>query len=122
MSARDALKAYERLINRHDFGLLVDLIAPDAVFWFADGSHAGLAEIRAAFEQTWQNLADETYWLDEVVWITDGDTSAACIYRFNWKATVDCKPRSGSGRGTTVLDRAAGRWQIVHEHLSAYPG
>ena len=56
------------------------------------------------------------------MWIADGDTAAACIYRFNWKATVDGKPRSGSGRGTTVLDHAAGRWQIVHEHLSAYPG
>ena len=121
MSARDALKAYELDINRHDFDLLVELIAPDAVFWFSDGSHRGTAAIRAAFEQTWRNLHNETYWLDEVEWIADGDIAAACTYRFNWKADDNGQSISGSGRGTTVLRRAGGRWQIVHEHLSPDP-
>ena len=53
MSARDVLRAYEDRINRHDFDLLIDLIAPDATFWFSDGTHRGIAEIRTAFEATW---------------------------------------------------------------------
>jgi ketosteroid isomerase-like protein len=122
MSARDALKSYELVINRHDFDALLDLIASDATFWFSDGSHRGIADIRAAFERTWQALADETYWLDELEWVAEGDVAAACVYRFNWQTTIDGKPASGSGRGTTVLSCTAGRWQIVHEHLSRFPG
>lgn len=54
-------------INRHDFSLLAGLIADDASFWFSDGTHQGLPEIRAAFEHTWQSLGNETYWLDDLV-------------------------------------------------------
>jgi ketosteroid isomerase-like protein len=117
MTPRDVLQAYEDRINLHDFDLLTDLIAPDATFWFSDGTHRGIGEIRAAFEATWRALADEHYWLDQLEWLAEGDTAAACIYRFNWK-TADA---SGSGRGTTVLRRVDDRWWIVHEHLSGMP-
>lgn len=123
MSARDALKAYEDRINRHDFDLLADLIAPDATFWFSDGTHHGIDAIRAAFEATWQVMGDsERYWLDQLDWIAEGDSAASCTYRFNWQTTMDGQPASGSGRGTTVLKRVGDRWWIVHEHLSRNPG
>jgi ketosteroid isomerase-like protein len=123
MSARDVLRAYEDRINRQDFALLTDLIAPDATFWFSDGTHSGIAAIRAAFEATWQVMGpSERYWLDQPEWIAEGDSAAACIYRFNWEITVEGKRDSGSGRGTTVLQRADDRWWIVHEHLSRFPG
>lgn len=122
MSAREVLKAYEDRINRQNFDLLIDLIAPDATFWFSNGTHSGMAAIRAAFEATWQVMGpSERYWLDELEWIAEGDSAAACIYRFNWEITVDGKRDSGSGRGTTVLRRVGDRWWIVHEHLSRWP-
>lgn len=123
MSARDVLKAYEDRINRQDFDLLTDLIAPDATFWFSNGTHSGIAAIRAAFEATWQVMGpSERYWLDQLEWVAEGDSAAACIYRFNWEVTVEGKRDSGSGRGTTVLKRVDDRWWIVHEHLSRWPG
>ena len=123
MSPRSVLRAYEERINRHDFDFLTDLIASDATFWFSDGTHRGISAIRAAFEATWRTMGDdERYWLDQVEWIAEGDRAAACTYRFNWTATVEGKPVSGSGRGTTVLNRVADRWWIVHEHLSRQPG
>ncbi|HEV7275561.1 MAG TPA: nuclear transport factor 2 family protein [Devosiaceae bacterium] len=121
MSARDILRAYEDRINRHDFETLSELIAEDAVFWFSDGSHHGLAEIRTAFERTWRTLSDETYWLEERRWLAEGDLAAACTYRFHWRAVIEGRAASGAGRGTTVLGLRNGRWQIVHEHLSADP-
>jgi len=121
-SARETLASYTDHINQQDFDLLTDLIAPDATFWFSNGTHRGLAAIRVAFEATWQIMgADEHYWLDQLEWIADGETLAACIYRFNWTTTLDGKPVSGSGRGTTVLKRVGDRWSIVHEHLSSNP-
>ncbi len=119
LTPKDLLAKYERRINRHDFGEMVPLIAPDAVFWFSDGSHVGIDAIRAAFERTWEALQNDTYWLDEVRWIAEDDEVAACIYRFNWRTTIKGQPASGSGRGTTVMRKIDGRWQIVHEHLSA---
>ena len=118
MSARDVLAAYENRINAHDFDLLLDLIAPDALFWFSDGSHRGIAEIRSAFEATWRSMGDdEKYWLDQLEWIAESDTAAACIYRFNWQS----RDRSGSGRGTTVFANTSAGWRITHEHLSPFP-
>lgn len=122
MNSPDAvLDAYEGRINRHDFELLVPLIAADASFWFSDGSFIGHTAIRAAFERTWANLADETYWLDERRWLARGDDAAACSYRFNWQATVNGSPAAGQGRGTTILRRDSEGWRIVHEHLSGLP-
>lgn len=120
-SAEAAMALYAAGINHHRFDELVPLIAEDAQFWFSDGTHCGIADIRTAFETTWSRLTDETYWLEEVSWIAKGDAAASCVYRFCWVANVDGIRRSGSGRGTTVLARSDGRWQIVHEHLSARP-
>jgi ketosteroid isomerase-like protein len=118
MTAREVLAAYAERINRHDFDLLTDLIAPDASFWFSDGTHTGIAAIRAAFEATWRVMGrDEHYWLDQHQWVAEGDNAGACTYRFNWRTPA----ASGSGRGTTVLKRVGDRWWIVHEHLSSSP-
>lgn len=123
MTARDVLAAYADRINLQDFDQLTDLIAPDATFWFTSGTHTGIAAIRAAFDATWQMMGkDEHYWLDQHNWIAEGDSAAACTYRFNWTATLNGEAMSGSGRGTSVLKRVDDRWWIVHEHLSRYPG
>jgi ketosteroid isomerase-like protein len=122
MNPRATLETYEQRLNLHDFDAVADLIAEDAVFWFSDGSHRGRADIRAAFERTWRALADETYWLDQLEWLAEGHQVAACAYHFNWKARIGGEAASGTGRGTTVLSQARGRWQIVHEHLSHRPG
>lgn len=112
---------YEQRINLRDFDEVAPLIDRNAVFWFDDGSHVGLDAIRAAFERTWANLVNETYWLEDLEWLVSADIAAACTYRFYWKAGIDGEPRSGTGRGTTVLRRFDDGWKIVHEHLSANP-
>ena len=115
------MAAYADLINRHDFALLIPLIDPEASFWFSSGTYGGHDAVRAAFERTWQRLADESYWLEDLVWIARGMEAASCIYRFRWRATVEGQPSQGTGRGTTVLTRGENGWRIVHEHLSAFP-
>ena len=118
MTARDVLAAYAERINAQDFDLLLDLLAPDAVFWFTDGKHRGVDAIRAAFEATWEAMGpNERYWLTEIEWVAEGDAAASCIYQFNWSA----RGMSGSGRGTTVLARTSAGWRIAHEHLSRLP-
>ena len=112
------MQQYAERINNHRFDDVAHLIAPDAVFWFSDGSHGGLASIRTAFEATWAVLTDEVYWLESLRWIAVGDGAASCIYAFHWQATVDGQSQAGAGRGTTVLAKQPDGWKIVHEHLS----
>jgi ketosteroid isomerase-like protein len=119
LGPEDVLAAYEERINQHDFDLLAPLIASDATFWFTEGSYAGHAAIRAAFERTWATLNNDTYRLDQRHWIARGDDVAACSYRFVWTTTIDGERRTGSGRGTTILRRDAGTWRIAHEQLTA---
>lgn len=122
MSPQDFMHEYERLTNTHDFANVAPLLADDAVYWFSDGSFEGVAEIRGAFERTWAIIQNERYAISDVRWFWQSDDSAACMYSFSWHGTVDGAPAEGSGRGTSLLRRDAGRWQVVHEHLSLRPG
>jgi len=115
------MAAYADLINQHDFSLLIPLIDPEASFWFSSGTYQGLTAVREAFERTWQRLANETYWLEDLTWIAKGAEAASCTYGFHWRATIDGQHAEGMGRGTTVLAKGEIGWRIVHEHLSAFP-
>ena len=116
--AEDVLEAYRTKINGHDFDQLVPLISEAAIFWFNDGSREGIAAIRQAFEATWRSFPHERYWLEDQRWIAQGDVAASCVYHFRWEAVVEGTPRSGGGRGTTVLALEGEAWKIVHEHTS----
>ena len=91
--ADKVLARYAEMINRHDFNLVSPLIAEDAVFWFGDGSHVGLAAVRAAFEATWRHLVDETYWLEDVRWIAQGNDAASCLYSSTGAPSLTAFPR-----------------------------
>ena len=115
------MAAYAALINRHDFTLLAPLIDPKASFWFSSGTYEGHEAARDAFERTWQRLANESYWLEDLRWIAMSADAASCIYSFHWRATIEDQIVEGKGRGTTVLAMTESGWRIVHEHLSAFP-
>jgi ketosteroid isomerase-like protein len=112
------MQAYEAANNSHVWANVEPFIAVDATYWFTDGSYSGRAEIRAAVEATFTKIQDETYRITDVRWPLKTDTAAVCTYRFSWEGIVDGAKRSGTGRGTNVLEKRGDAWQIVHEHLS----
>ncbi len=112
------LKAYEAANNSHVWENVAPFIAPQASYWFTDGSHFGIDEIRRAIEATFANIQDETYEIRDVRWPLVKDDAAVCTYTFHWRGIIDGQAKSGSGRGTNALQRNNGAWQIVHEHLS----
>ena len=109
---------YERAANSHDVGRVLPLIADDATFWFTDGSYRGREEIADALARAFATIQDEVYEIKELEWVTLTAEVAACRYRFCWRGMVDGQPGSGRGRGTNVLVKRDGAWQIEHEHLS----
>lgn len=112
------MQSYEQVNNSHVWANVEPFIAKDATYWFTDGSYNGIDEIRKAIESTFAKIQDEVYEIKDVQWPTITDANAVCTYLFYWQGLVDGKPASGSGRGTNVLEKRNGSWQIVHEHLS----
>ncbi len=119
MSPDDFMREYEAAAASHDLERTLPLIAPDAVFWFSNGtSHVGRAAIEAAFRANFETIEAEIYRIVDLEWRTRSEDSAACTYRFEWSGKIQGAPASGSGRGTSVLTRHGSSWLIVHEHLS----
>lgn len=114
----DFMQAYEQANNSHVWTNVEPFIALNATYWFTDGSYEGIDEIRQAVEATFEKLQDEVYKIFDVRWPVATDGVSVCTYRFSWQATIDGVKQSGSGRGTNIVEKRNGSWQIVHEHLS----
>jgi|SRR5580692_4477785 ketosteroid isomerase-like protein len=112
------MTAYEQANNSHDIARVMPMIAEDAVYWFSDGSYSGLDEIKGAIELTFDTIHDEVYQVGDLEWVALTADHAVCRYRFSWTGVIDGQPRAGQGRGTSVLVRRDGAWQMLHEHLS----
>jgi ketosteroid isomerase-like protein len=112
------MNRYEQATNSHEIDRVVPLIVPYAVYWFSDGSHRGLEEIRGAIERTFAAIQNEVYEIRDLEWIVMAADHAVCRYRFSWTGLVDGRPRSGRGRGTNVIVKRDGAWRMRHEHLS----
>ena len=124
MTPEECMAEYGRRNNTRRFADVAPLIADDAVFFFNDGTHKGIAAIQKAFEDTWAwDVSDESYSIEDLYWVAAGESVAACTYQYLWEGSVAGRPRAllGKGRGTNVLYRNGDRWQVVHEHLSADP-
>jgi SnoaL-like domain len=57
--------------------------------------------------------------MHDLEWVVVTDVVAVCRYRFRWSGVVEGVAKSGRGRGTNVVVRRNGRWQMLHEHLSS---
>ena len=115
----DFLKAYEHANNSHVWGNVEPFIASDATYWFTDGSYKGIETIRTAIEATFAKIQNEVYAIKDINWPLVTENEAVCTYAFSWKGVVNGQIASGNGRGTNVLKKRDGSWQIVHEHLSS---
>lgn len=112
------LEAYEEAANSRDFSKVAPFIAGDATFWFTNGQFSGKQEIKKAFEDTWQNIQDETYTISDIKWSAATYWAAACTYSFKSDGITNGERQVYEGHGTSIIRRMAGRWRIVHEHLS----
>ena len=126
-SAKDVLAAYEDRINRHDFDLLTDLIAPDATFWFSDGTyrgidavarriaaaHAALVERTSALASEVQRLEHAARDLDARLAARQGDLQRTVTRRGDLEANV--------AAATSRLDERI-RVKVQHPHFISTVG
>jgi len=122
MSARGFVKLYEQSLAAQDWDQVAPLISDNASVTFSDGSvHKGKQQVRAAFERNFAAIADETYRILNVHWLLDADNVATYLFDFHWTGTIQGQLAEGGGRGTAVLIREDGKWQLLAEHLGPAP-
>jgi ketosteroid isomerase-like protein len=120
MTPDQFMAQYERATGSHDLEGTLALIAEDAVYLFSDQScHIGKPQVPAVLANNFSAIRNEHYQLSALRWLTSSQHLAVCIYQFSWSGEIDGTPRSGHGRGTTVLRRTDADWLVLHEHLSA---
>lgn len=118
------LNRFEELAEKEDFRLIQNMIHERAFFRFNDGDFVGRPAVQAAYEKTWQggaNIKKELFYLSDIVVLSTDHASATATYTYNWEGALDGKPFRIQGRGTRVLVKEQGRFQIIHEHLSRLP-
>lgn len=120
MTPDDFMRRYEAATASHDLEATLALIADDAIYLFSNQtSHFGKAEIEAVLRRNFEAIKAETYEIRDLTWLAVSDEVAACLYEFHWSGVFNGQPASGHGRGTSVICRIEGAWQVAHEHLSA---
>jgi ketosteroid isomerase-like protein len=118
------LHAFEALAEKEDFNLIRDKIHERAYFRFNDGDFRGREAIQAVFEKTWRgdpSVKKARFYLSDIVVLTMDQKTATATYTYNWEGSQGDKQFRIQGRGTRVLSREGGQWQIIHEHLSRVP-
>lgn len=119
------LNRFEDITAKENFDLIQDMVHEDAFFRFNDGDFVGRQAVRGAFEKTWNgsaNVKKERFFLTDIRVLSLDATSASATYTYNWEGSMDGKSFRIRGRGTRVLVVRDGRIQIIHEHLSRFPG
>lgn len=118
------LHEFEELAEREDFELIRELIDEDAYFRFNDGDFRGRSAIQAVFERTWRgdtSVKKARFYLTDIVVLTTDHKTATATYTYNWEGSQGDGAFAIKGRGTRVLVCEAGRFRIIHEHLSRFP-
>ena len=100
------------------------MIDERAFFRFNDGDYVGRSAIQVVFEKTWRgdpSVKKARFYLTDIVVLTTDSKTATATYTYNWEGSQGDRAFTIKGRGTRVLVFEAGRFKIVHEHLSRFP-
>lgn len=108
-----------RRMRAKDLPATLKLIADDAVyFWSSGAAMFGKDAIAAGLTANFSSIDNDTYGVDDLIWLVESDDAAACVFRFSWTGTIDGEPVAGRGRGASVFRNGPSGWQVVHENLS----
>lgn len=122
MLSEKFIKTYESALATQDWAMVEPLIADKASVTFSNGTvHVGKAKIQAAFEHNFSMIKSEKYSIDNIVWLTKKAEYAVYLFEYNWAGIINNTSVSGSGIGTSVIIKEAGKWKLLTEHLGRKP-
>jgi ketosteroid isomerase-like protein len=118
MEPEEFIHTYEQALASQDWGQVEPLVHMDACVTFSNGTvHKGKAAVQKAFENNFTLIQDENYSIANVHWVMKAAETAIYLFEFSWSGIINGKSAQGAGRGTCVLIKEAGKWQLLIEHL-----
>ena len=118
MQPEDFIHAYEQALASQDWVQVEPLIHAEACVTFSNGTvHKGKGEVKKAFEHNFSLIQDENYSMTDIHWVLKNAETAMYLFEFHWSGIIDGKSAQGAGRGTSILIKTGGRWQLLIEHL-----
>ena len=111
------MQTYAKALASQDWNEVEPLIHDDACVQFSEGTYVGKANVKLAFEKAFALIQDEQYAISNLRWVEASEVVAVCLYDFAWSGLVHGQETTGAGRGTSVLKRERGTWQLLVEHL-----
>ncbi len=122
VSASEFVHRYEAALATQQWEVVSPLIHENASVIFSNGTaHKGKVAVRAAYERNFAAIKNDTYAMTNVHWLLDTSDTAAYMFDFTWSGVINGQAAQGAGRGTAVLVRENGSWQLLAEHLGPMP-
>jgi ketosteroid isomerase-like protein len=121
-SAADCMQTIEAAMRAKDVDGALALMTDDVVFFYSNQTmHVGKAAIGRALAENFSGIEDDTHRTEDITWLLQSESSAACVYHFRWTGLMDGNAVGGKGRGTSLFRREPDGWKLAHEHLSQGP-
>jgi ketosteroid isomerase-like protein len=118
MTPEQFVKEYEAALGTQDWAQVEPLLHENACVTFSSGAvHRGKEAVGRAFTGNFEGISDEVYKISNVHWVRADAVYAVYLFDFEWSGTIDGKPASGAGRGTSVLVSCQDGWKLLVEHL-----
>ena len=117
MRPLDFIKKYEQAISTQEWGNVDELIHPDCVVTFTNGTYKGKPEVEKIFRKNFALIKDEKYSISNIHFVTEKTDYAVFIFNYHWSGIINGEPAEGSGRGTSVIIKSNDHWQLISEHL-----
>jgi ketosteroid isomerase-like protein len=118
LDVQHVLENYIQATNSHDFALVAQYLAPDAIYWFTKNEYRSIEEIQSYFENTWNLIKEEVYSISNINWIAIDQKTASCLYTYHWEGYYNGDFVSGTGNATNIFKKQNSEWKLIHEHLS----
>lgn len=118
MKPEEFIEAYERSLHTQSWKTVEPLIHDDACVTFSTGAvYKGKSQVQKAFETNFSLIKNEKYSISNVFWVKRSPDIAAYLFDFDWSGLINGRQVSGLGRGTSLLVKESGKWQLLIEHL-----
>ena len=117
MTPLEFIKSYEEAISAQTWEMVEPLIHDNCVVTFTNGTYKGKSEVERIFRKNFDLIKEENYQISDIQFVIEKSEYAVFIFKYSWSGLIHGQPAEGGGRGTSVLVRNNGSWQLISEHL-----
>lgn len=108
---------YEGALKSQNWDVVAPLIHEDCVATFTSGTYKGKRAVEGIFRRNFEAIKSEHYAITNIHWVTRAEGFAVFTFDYQWSGVINREQASGGGRGSSVIVKNSGAWQLISEHL-----